>query len=63
MNDDNTHLILLLLLFVCVIVTAFGMQQSTMNYAVENCIKGHSDWTVTQANNYCNSLIRKGEVP
>ena len=62
MDEDRIYLVLILLMFVSVIITAFGMQQSTLNSAVENCIKGHSDWTVQRANSYCNLLIRKGEV-
>ena len=61
--DDSTGIVLIILMFVGVVITGIGVQHSTRQEAIANCIQAHSDWTVTQANNYCNTVIREGKLP
>lgn len=61
--DDSAALIIIIMMFVAIFVTGIGVHNSTRKDAIENCIKAHSDWTVTQANNYCNTVIREGKLP
>ena len=61
--DDKGYLVVLLLMVFLVLVTGLSASNGATKSAVENCIKAHSDWSVTQANNYCNTVIREGKLP
>ena len=61
--DDSIGIVLIILMFVSVVITGIGVHNSTRQEAIANCIQAHSDWTVTQANNYCNTVIREGKLP
>lgn len=61
--DDATGIVFIVMMFGAISITGLGVHNSTRQAAIENCITAHSDWTVTQANNYCNSIIREGKLP
>ena len=61
--DDSTGIVLICMMFFAIVVTGIGVRTSTKSEDIGNCIQAHSDWTVTQANNYCNTVIREGKLP
>ena len=61
--DDSAGIIIIIMMFAAIFVTGIGVHNSIRKDAIENCIQAHSDWTVTQANNYCNTVIREGKLP
>jgi len=61
--DDSAGIVIIVMMFAAIFITGIGVQNSTRKDAIENCIQAHCDWTVTQANNYCNSIIREGKLP
>lgn len=64
MSDDGGTIIFFVFLFVMLMaLVSFGSFKSGTDSAIANCIQGHNDWSVQQANTYCNLLIREGKVP
>lgn len=64
MSDDGGMILFFILIFIgALVLVSFGSFKSGTDSAIANCIQGHSDWSVQQANTYCNLLIREGKVP
>ena len=61
--DDRDLTVLFILVFFGIVVAGIGCSVSATSTAIGNCIKANNDWTVQQAHDYCNSVIREGKRP
>ena len=63
MSNDSGMIVFFCFMFIMLMaLVSFGSFKSGTDSAIANCIQGHSDWSVQQANTYCNLLIREGKV-